>query len=253
MALANPVCLGCKHKEFIPLHTLSDRLSGDMFDYVQCAKCESIYLAAELTPTEMMAYYPVDYEPYRKAHPLGEDPGSLSSHRILITFVESFIKQPGHLLDVGCATGDFLFAAHQRKWNVTGIEIIPSAANYARSVRGFHVEESDITETTLPDEFFSAITMWDVLEHLPMPDLAIRRSYRLLIPGGYLFLSIPNLKSFDRSLFGNAWIGWDPPRHICLFSDTALSALMARVGFEYVDSRCILGGRGAFLLSIETT
>ena len=238
----------------VPYFNLADRISGNSFSYVQCTQCKTIYLSPQLTATQILDYYPVEYEPYQRSSRLGTKAifsRYLSSQRVQLNFVERFAKQRGCLLDIGCATGDFLDTANRRGWEVTGIEIVESVATYTRETRGFDVRQEQISNTSLPDGTYQAITLWDVLEHLPEPDQALQRCYQLLAPGGYLFFSIPNLNSIDRFLFGKTWIGWDPPRHFHLFTNASVHLMLARSGFELVHSQCIVGGKGAFLLSLE--
>jgi SAM-dependent methyltransferase len=90
-----------------------------------------------------------------------------------------------------------------------------------------------------------------VLEHLPSPRAGLSQIRQWLRPGGHLFLSVPNLESWDARLFGSRWIGWDAPRHFWLFPRAVLERLFAETGFEVVGRRSILGGRGAFQLSWE--
>jgi len=96
---------------------------------------------------------------------------------------------------------------------------------------------------------YDVVTLWDVLEHLPSPRAGLVQIQQWLRPGGYVVLSVPNLESWDASLFGQRWIGWDAPRHFNLFSRSGLDRLLSETGFETIDRRCFLGGPGAFMLS----
>jgi SAM-dependent methyltransferase len=102
-----------------------------------------------------------------------------------------------------------------------------------------------------PDCYFNVITLWDVLEHLPDPKAALKKCHKLLVPDGLLIFSIPNLKSFDRYLFGQIWIGWDAPRHFNMFSEVTIKRLFELTGFELLEQKCLLGGKGTFLLSLD--
>jgi len=154
-------------------------------------------------------------------------------------------------LDVGCATGNFLKVAQENGWQVLGVEPIGKAAQIARDYYQLEVITGTLDSADIPSISFDVITMWDVLEHLPSPKQALHRSLELLKPGGLLVFSIPNLISFDRSLFGQYWIGWDAPRHFNLFSEQTLRRLLDTTGFEYTTKECILGGKGTFLLSLD--
>jgi len=172
--------------------------------------------------------------------------------QIHIDFIEEFAPRRGQLLDIGCATGDFLHAAQERKWRVVGIEINKEAARVAREQYGLEVTTGSLESFIIPSHTFDVITLWDVLEHLPSPSVTLSRCYDLLDEDGILVFTIPNLDSFDRYLFGRAWIGWDAPRHFHLFTDDTLALLLFKQGYRILGKRCLLGGKGAFFLSLDT-
>ena len=231
-----------------------DRFSGQEFTLVTCSHCGLIYLPSRPSQEELGHYYPDDYEAYYLIE--NDRLGSVHWHlqralKIQLDFVEQHNPQKGDLLDVGCATGNFLKIAHDGGWQVTGIEPIDKAASIAREHYQLNVITGTLDEAQLETEAFDVITMWDVLEHLPSPKGTLLRCHELLKPGGMCVFSIPNLVSFDRYLFGKHWIGWDPPRHFNLLTDRTLNQLLTITGFEQVDKGCILGGKGTFLLSLD--
>lgn len=236
------------------LFTREDRFSGQDFQFVTCSKCGLIYLRLRPTQDELARYYPSDYEAYYLIDKSKADSSQWHIRRALdlqLRFVEQHTPHKGKLLDVGCATGNFMEIARDSGWQVQGIEPIETAAKIAREYYHLDVITSTLEAASLEGESFDVITMWDVLEHLPNPKNTLYRCQELLKPGGLLVFSIPNLKSFDRYLFGKNWIGWDAPRHFNLFTDSTLHQLLEITGFEQIDKRCILGGKGTFLLSLE--
>ncbi|UMY66359.1 MULTISPECIES: class I SAM-dependent methyltransferase [unclassified Flavobacterium] len=137
----------------------------------------------------------------------------------------------GKLLDIGAGTGDFLATALAQGWDVTGFEPNAKAAAIAQA-KGVSLTN---TTSALPDGTFSAITMWHVLEHVPDPKAQLDELYRLLQPGGFAFVAVPNFKSYDASYYGTFWAAYDVPRHLWHFSQTAIRALATESSFELVD------------------
>lgn len=247
-------CDLCRADAPLPYLQVTDRFSGDAFHLVKCSTCGLIYLNPRPTAMELSQHYPDDYEAFHQ--PVGSDSAMDQWHaahmwKMQLDFVEKFTRGRGRLLDVGCATGEFLHTAQTRGWQVRGVELIDQAARSARERYNLEVETGTLDTVSNPENGLDAITLWDVLEHLPSPLNALLRAHQLLIPGGWVVFSIPNLTSFDRFLFGRAWIGWDAPRHFFLFTETTLQRLLHQAGFELLGSQCLLGGKGTFFLSLE--
>ena len=247
------ICDLCGSDEPVTLFKLEDRYTGDEFQLATCSQCGLIYLPNRPTGDNLDRYYPEGYEAY---YLLEDKTNSRNWHlrralNLQLKFIESHSPAKGKLLDVGCATGNFLKVAQENGWQVLGVEPIGKAAQIARDYYQLEVITGTLDSADIPSISFDVITMWDVLEHLPSPKQALHRSLELLKPGGLLVFSIPNLISFDRSLFGQYWIGWDAPRHFNLFSEQTLRRLLDTTGFEYTTQECILGGKGTFLLSLD--
>jgi SAM-dependent methyltransferase len=234
-----------------PFLTRVDRFNGEVFQFVSCTQCGLIYLDPRPTQPELSKYYPENYEAYCSSEDQNLSRDSRQALNIQLDFVEKFVPSRGQLLDIGCATGNFMWAARERGWEVRGIEIIEPAAHIAQERYGLIVEIGSLETVEWPEACFNVITLWDVLEHLPDPKVALNRCHNLLVPEGLLIFSIPNLKSFDRYLFRQVWIGWDAPRHFNMFSEITIKRLFELTGFELLEQNCLLGGKGTFLLSLD--
>jgi 2-polyprenyl-3-methyl-5-hydroxy-6-metoxy-1,4-benzoquinol methylase len=138
----------------------------------------------------------------------------------------------GNLLDIGCGSGRFLSIMRRAGWQVSGIEPDPRAAAVARDRHGIEVCAATLDEARLPAGSFDAIVLSHVIEHVPDPAALLAAARRLLRPGGMLALSTPNLESRGHDRFGVAWVHLDVPRHLQLFSEHSLAALLDRAGFE---------------------
>lgn len=231
-----------------------DRFSGDEFDLATCSNCGLVYLPVRPSGKDLDDYYPEEYEAYYLLDNISTtDNWHLRrALNLQLKFVDEQSNTGGRsLLDVGCATGNFLMVARENGWNGLGIEPVQKAAQLARDYYGLEVISGTLESADLPFSSFDVITMWDVLEHLPSPKQAFQKSWELLKPGGNLVFSIPNLTSFDRYLFGKYWIGWDTPRHFNLFTNETLQELFKITGFTLRKKKCILGGKGTFQLSLD--
>jgi SAM-dependent methyltransferase len=193
----------------------------------------------------MAQYYPVNYFGYTPA--IDEDGFFLRRWdrrrrvRRLCRIVTSHCGG-GKLLDVGCATGNFLGEMRAfGDWDLYGVELSGEAAAYARSRLGLTVAQGTLREASFGDDSFDVVTLWDVLEHVEEPLATLREVRRVLKPGGLLLFSTPNLRSFDRTLAGRYWAGYDVPRHLYLFPEPVLEGMLQASGFAEIESRCLPG------------
>lgn len=159
--------------------------------------------------------------------------------------------QSGRILDVGCSTGIFLDAMREAGWDTLGVEIAPDAVAYARDRLNLNVLAGQLLDHELPFESFDAVTFWDVLEHTFDPFENLKEANRLLKIGGIIALTIPNWESIDRKLFGQAWIGFDSPRHLYVFPRETLFRMLVESGFQLDKAWTGFGGYYTFLASLR--
>jgi 2-polyprenyl-3-methyl-5-hydroxy-6-metoxy-1,4-benzoquinol methylase len=147
--------------------------------------------------------------------------------------LEARLKEAGkpRFLDAGCAAGALLEKLRDRGWEVTGVELCGAEAGYARKERGLAVIDGPLEDAELPAGSFEVIHGSHLIEHLNRPELFISRAAELLVPGGTLFLTTPNIAGLQARLFGAKWRSaiFD---HLYLFSVKTLSRLLANNGFS---------------------
>jgi SAM-dependent methyltransferase len=147
------------------------------------------------------------------------------------------------MLEVGSGTGLFLEEAlRSGNWQVVGVEPSEHAASYSRENLGAEIIQALFSEAEFPpacQEYFDAVAFWNVFEHLYNPISDLRKAHGLLKPGGWLVIGLPNVESWEQRIFGKYWVGWDLPRHLYLFPQPALRAILEREGFRYESARCI--------------
>jgi 2-polyprenyl-3-methyl-5-hydroxy-6-metoxy-1,4-benzoquinol methylase len=140
----------------------------------------------------------------------------------------------GRLLDVGCGNGEFLSCAGALGWHAEGIDVDPAAVAAARS-SGCHARVASLDDRSLRACGYQHVTLSHVIEHVHNPIETLRRCRELLVPGGRLWLQTPNVDSRGHAVFGPAWRGLEPPRHLVLFSRAGLADLLQRAGFTTVE------------------
>lgn len=143
----------------------------------------------------------------------------------------------GHLLDIGCNEGRSLKLYARNGFQVEGLELNEKAAAVAREA-GFVVHACDIGDFQ-PRSPYDVAVLSNVLEHSDDPRQMLLEVHRILKPGGQIWISCPNSRSWLRSAFRSSWINWHVPFHISHFSAETLTNLLRESGFTTIDVRQI--------------
>lgn len=217
------------------------------FRLVKCRKCALIYLNPRPTEAAIGAYYPDSFYEERPTD-LTARSGSGSFLRKLfdnagrrkrnairekIDAVRRFRSQPGLLLDVGCAAGEFLESMKALGWRVEGADISQAMCTHVRSKLGIPCHEASINHLRLEPGVFDVITFWASMEHLYDPRSALRICHQALAENGLVVILVPNADSLEekwlRKIDKNPI---DIPRHLYHFSPTTLAGLLTTEAFE---------------------
>jgi 2-polyprenyl-3-methyl-5-hydroxy-6-metoxy-1,4-benzoquinol methylase len=146
----------------------------------------------------------------------------------------------GELLDVGAGTGFMLAAGARRGWRGTGIEPNPWAVQYAREKVGVEVRAGTFGAVPVEGRRYGAVTMMDLIEHLPRPDDAVAEAARITRPGGHLAILTPHARSLLGRALGRRWPEvLRAPGHLVLFSAAGLARLLRRHGYEVLGAHSV--------------
>jgi SAM-dependent methyltransferase len=142
----------------------------------------------------------------------------------------------GRLLDVGCGDGRQLALMRELGWTAEGVDFDAKAVAAARA-RGLEVRVGALAEQRYPDDSFDAVMLSHVIEHVYAPLELLQEIRRILKPGGELVVLTPNAAGMGRRLYGAAWRGLEPPRHLTVFSPASLRLLFRQAGFAEAGVR----------------
>jgi SAM-dependent methyltransferase len=197
----------------------------------RCADCGSLALEPMPSDEELLGMYPDDS--YYAFRPAPDRPVRARLRQLVGARGETrepTFDAPGRVLDFGCGAGDFLVRMRARGWSGAGVEVSDAAVSAARS-QGLRVEKS---LTAYPDASFDYVRANHSLEHVTRPRRVLEDMFRVLAPGGTLFLGVPTNESQNARLFGEHWWYLGAPVHPVTFSTRGLLALVRAVGFEPV-------------------
>lgn len=102
------------------------------------------------------------------------------------------------VLDVGCgAGGKSLYYLGCGANKVVGIDIVPKYKEESEALAkklglcGFEFFCEDASKTSFDDNTFDTVIMNDAMEHVAKPEEVLAEMYRILKPGGRLFVNFP--------------------------------------------------------------
>jgi len=235
-------CILCGNSAFKPA------LDCEGFSFVRCRFCGLVQRNPQPVQEEIIARYSKiygnDYLSYEldneavflKLQQLAlKDAGFYRLEKKLFTGIAGDSAEPPSVLDIGCATGALLADLRDRGWRVTGVEISPGA-DYAVNKRKLDVRSIPLEECGFPADSFDVVLASHLIEHLNNPQVFLAETYRILKPGGFIFVTTPDISGFQARITGSRWRSaiFD---HLYLFSRRTLSKLLKKTDFKTENCR----------------
>jgi len=225
------VCPACSSERLRVLDVLPllRNIDGRRYGFVGgCEECGLAFANPVHDGAELESFYEED-GPWGSARSNKEPPGDPPSARMAGLFGAiandlNVLSPPtdAAVLDIGCGSGALLNGLQRLGWKTYGIE--PAIKIAFRR----HVELTEVPD----EERFRLIVLRHVLEHLRDPLDMLRRAERALLPGGYVFISVPNLDALPSHGDFRYCISDRP--HVSAFTRACLIMLLARAGLNSV-------------------
>ncbi|MCB0487340.1 MAG: class I SAM-dependent methyltransferase [Cyclobacteriaceae bacterium] len=140
------------------------------------------------------------------------------------------------VLEIGCAYGFFGLALrkHFPAAHYKGIDVTKEAVHFGSTQFGLDLVCEDYLQH-YRDQPITDIFMWDVIEHLPHPDLFVQKIHQDLGAQGRLYLTTGDISALVPRFQGKNWRMIHPPSHLHYFSKKTISLLLKRYGFKIVS------------------
>lgn len=228
---------GCTQYEVVVQgHDILYNIPGT-FRVVRCSQCGLMRTTPRPTLETIGIYYPDNYRPYQTTIPadLSNRPSS-GFKRFLKHFVrfdtDVLPDLPrGTMLEIGCASGSFMYQMAQKGWRVEGIEPDPNASAAARNL-GFNVHTGALETAPEKDSLYDLVVGWMVLEHLHEPIFALKRLHCWTKPSGWLVFSVPNAASWEFKWFRESWYALQLPTHTFHYNPKTIKDVLAAGGWR---------------------
>ena len=151
------------------------------------------------------------------------------------------LRASRQLLDIGAHAGRFMRLAREAGWEPEGIELNPRTAAFAATHTGLPVHSVNVDHLVLSGRSYGAVTLIDVLEHVPYPLALLSRIYDALEPGGWVVIKVPSGPAQRQKENMRARLRKDyRPRladnlvHVNHFSPMSLRKVLQRAGLREV-------------------
>ena len=210
---------------------------------VRCRKCSHQYPNPMPFPSGSLDEIYVDADHYFHGHDIEE-----KKKRCLLAMAEyeKRLGRKGRFLDVGCGTGELLWAARESGWDAVGVD--PSAEFIEVGERELGVKGmvTTLEDARFPDNSFDAVSMSSIIEHIYEPYPLLREVQRVLRPGGWLSFDAPNedglymrAGNLYMRLLGRDWVvvlaPTFAPYHVQGFNERSVRTLLDRARLELVE------------------
>jgi 2-polyprenyl-3-methyl-5-hydroxy-6-metoxy-1,4-benzoquinol methylase len=197
---------------------------------------------------------PKDFQPYQR------DNGRVN--KAVELFWQKKLRTGGTLLDVGGGIGDLGYAVRDLFDRRITVDI--STKNLAAAAaKGNEAWCRDVDKEGLGDDeygidgrptsgrFADVVTALDFIEHIVDPENFARECFRVLNPGGHVFINTPNIR-FWRHIEQLVWVGRFPHTsgdkevyhggHLAFFTRRDLEEIFGGAGFinfeQFKDEEC---------------
>ncbi len=199
----------------------------------KCNNCGLVFLYPQMTPEEERIFYEKEYGVIYSQEK-GTTPKDLFEARLpdakaYFDLAKDYLGRSNDCLEIGCASGYFLDTIRNLVQSVTGMETHVELKKYCQNIG---INMIDNFEKCGEDQF-DRIFMFFVLEHLGDPVTYLANLKRILMPGGLLFIEIPNVEDSLLSLYDvPAFVEfYYTPAHQFYYSKDTLATVLQKAGF----------------------
>lgn len=163
-------------------------------------------------------------------------------HELVEEIARTYLKPGQSLLDVGCGRGAFALRMADAGYWVDACDVLDHCMCKDR-VNFFCVA----AEQANYEQQYDAVFLLELIEHTEAPFAIIRRYAEVLKPGGYIFITTPNIESaISRSWFalsGRHWYFDDNnvtrDGHINPIHDFQLAYIFAELGLRRIEQKAV--------------
>lgn len=185
-------CLFCEHTQTRSTPFEDTVFNNKTFEYVQCTKCDLIFVNPLPDTDDLIKMYPVEYQGNLAIAASG-------AYNSLFSQIQSKGKYSS-ILDYGCGGGRFVVEALEKGYSVTGAEYNPDlVANLSKTfTKASFLTIDDFYKS---DAKYDIIFLSNVLEHLTNPKEIMLKLRERVSENGLFVLEGSVENNFNLTLF----------------------------------------------------
>lgn len=203
-----------------------------------------VYIGGSATPDFWDSHW--IQENFRKGIERGKN------NRFILKTLNMYIPdKKGKILEGGCGMGQVVYCMHVHGYESIGIDFAKETIERVKeAIPELDVMVGDVRDLPFPDDYFSGYWSLGVIEHFyeGYQDI-LKETQRILINGGYLFLSFPYMSPLRR-LKAKLWLyndfkgeGRENFYQFALDPDIVIKDFEA-IGFKLLDKKPTSGLKG---------
>lgn len=205
------------------------------FGVDKCRDCGFIFMNPLFTDDVIEKFYSEDYFKGRADYSYIDEREIKKYSQYVwnrrVKEIHKYVKH-GNFLDVGCSFGGLLESA-SKYYTPYGIELSDYAYTHAKKIFGDKIHHGTLNDHKFENEFFSAITLIELIEHLADPVSAVNECFKLLRRDGVLVVQTANMNGKQaKDLRGN--YEYFMPGHLSYFTAENLTMLLKAAGFRKI-------------------
>lgn len=123
-----------------------------------------------------------------------------SKDRFVSPITKRYLKPGAKILEGGCGKGQFVYSLHTRGYDTYGVDFAEKTVKKVHTlVPELKIQYGDVRKLNFPNNTFDGYWSLGVIEHFFEGfDPIAKEMFRVLKPGGYLFLTFPSMSPLRR-------------------------------------------------------
>ena len=223
-------CPICNHCESDLLKSISfydfDKILPSLYHIVSCNHCGFVFDDFDATEKTFQYYYQQQNKYETPGIVGGGILSAIEQNRFdfYSDLIERHLDKEATIIDIGAGQGGFLKVLKHRGYK--HLMAVDPSPNCVQSIKEYGLAACCATlETFTSTQQFDLVSLTGVLEHLYDIQIAIKRIARLIKPGGYLFVDVPDASEYSTHFLA-PYYRYDQ-EHINHFSKHHLTNLMS--------------------------